>query len=148
MKWKCIISLLVLIACGIQMAKAQTGSITGRVVDENGEGIPFANVVSYDSANVMVNGTATDFNGYFILRPLYPGIYVLTTSYIGSVSNIHGIRVNHDTIVAIDDILVDTSWYIGQYCPYYNICFPSPIDHGNPSFTQTMTARMGFYGRR
>jgi len=68
---------------------AQSGEISGRILDENGEGIPFANVVIVDAKGVSTGrGTTTDLDGNYTLKPLTPGKYNLQFSYVGYATQI------------------------------------------------------------
>ena len=64
-------------------AFAQT--IAGSVMDDNGVGVPFANVILYyqsDSTKVF-GGTITDFNGRYEIKDVKQGSYFLTVSAVG-----------------------------------------------------------------
>lgn len=74
-------SLLPLFFCFflIQAAFAQTGNITGKVINEKGEPIPTANVLL-----VEVNrGAATTLEGEYNITDVEPGVYTLRVSFIG-----------------------------------------------------------------
>ena len=61
------------------LAKSQTGKLVGKVVDGlTGESLPGAAVV-VDGTTV---GTASDFDGNFVLGGLKPGKYNIVCSYI------------------------------------------------------------------
>ena len=80
---KSIFTVLTLVI-GLFVANTQNGEITGKMIDENGEGIPVGNVVIVDSKGVSLGrGTATDFDGNYIIKPLSPGKYNVQFSYIG-----------------------------------------------------------------
>ncbi|AMR31292.1 SusC/RagA family protein [Mucilaginibacter sp. PAMC 26640] len=65
-----------------QVIFAQTGSITGKVVDENNQSLP--------GATVLISGTTTagaaDINGVYRITGLKAGTYTLTASFIGYTS--------------------------------------------------------------
>lgn len=65
-----------------QVIFAQTGSITGKVVDENNQTLP--------GATVLISGTtmagAADINGVYRISGLKAGTYTLTASFIGYTS--------------------------------------------------------------
>ncbi|MFN8286809.1 MAG: carboxypeptidase-like regulatory domain-containing protein [Chitinophagales bacterium] len=84
--------------------KAQNGEISGKVVDENGEGVPFANVAVVDAKGVPTGrGTSTDLDGNYSIKPLTPGKYNLQFSYIGYASVLNnGIIVSADKATFID----------------------------------------------
>jgi len=74
-------------------AIAQTGEIQGKVVDDAGEGIPFANVAIY-SSDVLVTGTATDFDGKYSISGLTPGRYDVEASFAGNKQKVTNIVVS------------------------------------------------------
>ena len=76
-----IASVLILILLTFQSYSfAQTGSITGRVLDKESEDY-------LTGANVIINGTslgaASDLDGRFIIRNVPVGEHKITVSYIG-----------------------------------------------------------------
>ena len=78
--------------------KAQNGGISGKVVDENGEGVPVANVILVDNKGVTTGrGSNTDFDGNYSIKPLTPGKYNLQVSYIG-----YGTQVQQGVVVSAD----------------------------------------------
>src|SRR5690554_4117369 len=58
---------------------AQTGKITGRVTDTNGEPLPGVNVI-IDNTTI---GNSTDADGYYTILNLSAGTYTLKATYIG-----------------------------------------------------------------
>ena len=65
------------------VAFAQSGSLKGKIIDKNtGETLPFVNVVVERNGS-QSGGTATDFDGQYIIKPLDPGTYTIKASYIG-----------------------------------------------------------------
>jgi hypothetical protein len=81
---------------GALHASAQNvGEIHGKVLDENGEPLYMANVVTERGDALM--GTTTDERGHFVLKPLVPGTYTVRMSYVGkATAEITGIQVNPD----------------------------------------------------
>ncbi len=122
----------ILILAGLQ---AQTGEIQGRVVDQNGDGIPFASVAVYLN-NVLVNGTATDYEGYFSIKPLDPGKYRVSASYIGKVVNVTGVVVSSGKTTFLDNIKINTAQEIGPVTVVYEA---PPVDVGKPDAGDTKT---------
>lgn len=75
----CITLLLALIVLG---SSAQSmGSIKGRIMDDTGNPLPFANV-AIDQGTVTL-ATATDLDGRFSLKPLPTGTYTLNVTSVG-----------------------------------------------------------------
>jgi len=88
---------------GALHASAQNvGEIHGKVLDENGEPLYMANVVTERGDALM--GTTTDERGHFVLKPLVPGTYTVRISYVGmATAEITGIQVNPDKITFLKD---------------------------------------------
>jgi TonB-linked SusC/RagA family outer membrane protein len=63
------------------IAFAQTGSITGKVIDETNQSLPGASV-SIDGTTL---GSTTDANGNYTLTNINPGTYTLSAKFIGYV---------------------------------------------------------------
>lgn len=97
-----LFSALVLMFLGVNLAFAQTGELSGKVTDEKGEGVPFANV-AVKKNGVLVTGGATDFDGYFSIKPLDPGTYDVEFSALsyGTVI-ITGVKINTDRITTLN----------------------------------------------
>ncbi|MFQ5570243.1 MAG: carboxypeptidase regulatory-like domain-containing protein, partial [Rhodothermales bacterium] len=75
--------LVVLLGVGVQDGAAQHASVRGFVTDSTTEqSMQRATVVLHHAAGTTY-GAATDGDGYFILRRIPPGRYVLTISFIG-----------------------------------------------------------------
>ncbi len=78
--------LMILLIAGLAglMSLSPSGKclISGKVTDENGEGIPVANVQLKQNGN-LVTGTTTDFDGNFCFSGLSKGTYDIAVNYIG-----------------------------------------------------------------
>ena len=78
---------------------AQTGKLSGKVTDENGEPLIGANVL-IDGTN---QGAATDFEGYYSILNIRPGAHTVNFRYIGYQSKIiQNIIINADKTTSID----------------------------------------------
>lgn len=138
-RMKKILTLLSLVAAAFA-AYAQNGEISGKVTDENGEGVPVANVVLVDAKGVSTGrGTTTDFDGNFSIKPLTPGKYNVQFSYVGYATRIEqGVVVNADK----------TTWLNAQLKPSAKelnaveiVSYKVPlIDPGKTSSQNTVTA--------
>ncbi|PYF74724.1 SusC/RagA family TonB-linked outer membrane protein [Pedobacter nutrimenti] len=70
---------LMLLVCSALGISAQTGQLSGRVLDETGQPLPGASVVVKETNG----GTSTDGNGYYRLTGLSQGNYTVRVSFIG-----------------------------------------------------------------
>lgn len=66
----------------VQQFNPGVREVRGIVRDETGSGIPFANVVVKDQFGVSLNGTSTDFNGYYAIA-IPQGWHTIAFSFIG-----------------------------------------------------------------
>ena len=72
---------VVLATCTMTMAQSQ-GRLKGKITDDTGEGVPFANVI-VEKGGSQVGGTSTDFDGNYDINPIPPGTYTLKASCVG-----------------------------------------------------------------
>ena len=100
---KKILTLLSFLIAGFAL-RAQNGDISGKVTDENNEGIPFANVVLVDTKGISTGrGVQTDADGNYSIKPLTPGKYNIQFSYVGYATQVtQGVVVNSDKSTFID----------------------------------------------
>ena len=91
MRIKCLILVAILIV-GVQMASAQKGRISGKVVDKHSSsGVEYASVVllnPVDSSMVAGIGAVTSSNGSFDINAPY-GTYLVKVSFMGYAPYIH-----------------------------------------------------------
>lgn len=89
-------------------AQAQSAEISGKVTDDKGEPVPFANVSTLVNGSLI--GAQTDFDGFYSIKPLPAGSYELTISYVGFEKQIiSGVIVNSDRITPLDVTLTTQS---------------------------------------
>lgn len=100
---KRILTLLVFLA-GFSAAYSQNGEISGKILDENGEGMISAKIEIVDAKGVSTGrGTITDFDGNYSIKPLSPGRYNLKISFMGYKPYTQvGVVVNADKATFID----------------------------------------------
>ncbi|NBB72944.1 MAG: TonB-dependent receptor [Bacteroidetes bacterium] len=80
----CALALFALLPLNHVFAQGTTASLTGQVVDENGEPLPGANVVAVHQPTGTQYGTATNPNGrYTILNMRVGGPYAIRASFVG-----------------------------------------------------------------
>lgn len=72
-----------------------TGTLSGSVYDsQTGEPLPFVNISVYKDGE-MVNGSYSDFEGLFNIKPLQVGFYNVEASYVGyNSNNISNVRIS------------------------------------------------------
>lgn len=118
---------------------AQSGEISGKIVDENGEGIPFANVAIVENGQPTGVGATTDFDGFYSIKPLNPGKYDVKFSYLGYTSIIKtAVVVKNDQTTYIDQPLSPSETIIEEV---QIIEYKVPlIDPGETSSKNTITS--------
>ncbi len=77
----------------VLMASAQTGTLSGKVVDENNLPLPGASV----SIKALNMGTSTDVNGTYRLSGLSNGVHTVSVSFIGYEILSRAVTINGDT---------------------------------------------------
>jgi len=78
-------------------AEVRYGALHGIVVDEdNGEPLEHAHVMLYPGPSSM--GTISNQDGRFIFSSLKPGLYAITTTYVGYASPLVYVRVGPDSV--------------------------------------------------
>ncbi len=82
---------------------AQSGSLEGKITDKNtGEPVPFANVVAKRNGN-QIAGVTSDFDGNYTIKPLDPGTYDISVSFVGyGQVSLEGIVVSSNKITFRD----------------------------------------------
>ena len=72
---------IVLATCTMTIAQSQ-GRLKGKITDDHGEPVPFANVI-VEKGGTQVGGASSDFDGNYDINPIPPGTYDLKASCIG-----------------------------------------------------------------
>jgi len=82
---------------------SESGSyLRGRVLDEKGEGVPFANVVLFKEG-LQLGGTTSDIDGKYEFKRIPTGIYTVRCSYVGfHPHEINAIRVGEAQPALVD----------------------------------------------
>ncbi len=107
---KLYLSLFVLIcASAVSFAQQGKGSIKGKVTDSaTGEGVPFCNVLVYLNGN-QVNGSTTDFDGNYTIKPIDPGTYEVEFSFVGyTTQRVNGFIVKSNKTNFLDATLSES----------------------------------------
>lgn len=129
---------LAFVLLGVGALMAQTGELSGKITDENGEGLPFANV-ALEKNGVLITGSSTDFDGYFTIKPIDPGSYDVKVSALGYGSKlIQGVRISSDKITTLDETMnVESELIEGVEIVAYKVPL---IDKDDNSTKSTITA--------
>ena len=113
---KCILFVFfvsfVLEAVPVHDALAQTGKLAGLVTDTNtGEPIPGATVVIDETGQ----GTATDFQGRYVILNISPGTYTIRISFVGFTTKVFdGVLVTSDRTTTLDATIEQTTVQAGE----------------------------------
>ncbi len=101
---------LCIILTSSMLVYSQSGSLKGTVTDkETGEPLPFANIV-VELGGTQVGGTATDFDGNYMIKPISPGKYNVIATYAGYQKGItEGVIIKGDKITFLDMELSSTA---------------------------------------
>ncbi len=112
------------------------GEINGKVVDvATGEALIGATVVA-NEADRMVGSAITDFDGFYTIKPLSPGLYDLSFSYLGyEAVTVSMVPVSSDNMTSVNGELrskavLDTLVVRATRVVEYNNLF-GPIDTGS-----------------
>ena len=73
---------LAIVMATCTLAFAQQGRLKGKVTDETGEPVSFANIV-LEKGGTMIGGATSDFDGNYDINPIPPGTYDLKASFVG-----------------------------------------------------------------
>jgi len=119
-------SLLIVVALLIQTANLSaqgTGEIRGRIVDSlTNDPIPFA-TVAYTVSGTL-RGEVADFDGYFKIKPLNPGYYDLTFSFVAyNKKLVTQIHVSSDKITDMRNVMMNN----GSLDVFEVVAYPIPI---------------------
>lgn len=95
-----LLLLLFLCISGTAMAQSNSG-ISGTVYDEAGEGVISAPVFIYQGGREVTRGYTND-DGQYLIKPLSPGTYQVSTAYNGVTRRVDDVQVGTAEIVNVD----------------------------------------------
>lgn len=114
---KTLISILSLFSLLLPRLLCAHGDLCGTIVDENGEGIPFATIAVVVDGIPNGQGTITDFDGNYSLTPLEPGSYDVQFSYVGYQTRMYtGICIDSAESVQLDVCMDESEYIMETYC--------------------------------
>ena len=73
---------LAIVLATSMLAFAQQGRLKGKVTDETGQPVSFANIV-LEKGGTMIGGATSDFDGNYDINPIPPGTYDLKATFVG-----------------------------------------------------------------
>ncbi|MCR9226345.1 MAG: TonB-dependent receptor family protein [Flavobacteriaceae bacterium] len=89
--------IVLLVFTGISGSHGQAFKITGKVVDEQNQVVPYANILLLEATDsTFVQGSSADENGFFELLKVAPGLYLLQASYVGRGSEARALDIKKD----------------------------------------------------
>ena len=119
---------IVLATC--TLAFAQQGRLKGKVTDETGEPVSFANIV-LEKGGTMVGGATSDFDGNYDINPIPPGTYDLKASFVG-----YNNYVLKGIVIAANKI---TDWNIKMQSGAISLTEVTVIDYEVPLISKDNT---------
>lgn len=98
-----LLGIVILVSTSSISAQVGSGTLKGTLTDsETGEPLPFVNVI-LKAGDQQVAGGTTDFDGNYTIKPIDPGSYNVTVSYIGYNSKkIEGVVINTSKITFLN----------------------------------------------
>jgi len=113
------------------------GSIRGKIVDEDGNPMPYCNIAL--KTNQIIDGTMSDLDGWFNFKGLNSGTYALEVSFTGyHTQNIVNINVSNgqisfiETIKMISNIEIITTVVVDGSKPLIDPSEPGCVTLGTP----------------
>lgn len=102
--------ILLLVFLTANALSGQTFKISGKVVDEQNEVIPYANILLLKASDTtFIKGTSADDNGFFSLTEVEPNLYLLQASYVGRGSEPRALDIKTDVSLGALIIPLETN---------------------------------------
>lgn len=98
----------------VEILSEEMGQITGRVVSQDGLGIPYASVEIFDDAGELIDGVLTDGDGSFTLSNKVFGSYTLKISVVGQKAIERIVEISQEQQNLGDIILTDDVINLGE----------------------------------
>jgi outer membrane receptor protein involved in Fe transport len=95
---------------------SQQGALKGKVLDKiTKEPLPFVNIV-VEVGGTNVGGSASDFDGNFMVKPIPPGKYDVKATYIGYKPTMYtGVTIAADNIQFLDIVMESTAQMLTEF---------------------------------
>lgn len=103
--------LLGMLTLSLLLLAQSPGGIRGKIIDENGEPVPFCNISL--STDKLIDGTMTDMDGIFSFKGINSGIYNINISYMGYANtNVKSINVSSSRISYLETVKLVQEAYV------------------------------------
>jgi hypothetical protein len=95
---------------------SQSGALKGKVLDKvTKEPLPFVNIV-VEVGGTNVGGSASDFDGNFMIKPIPPGKYDVKATYVGYKPTMYtGVTIAADNIQFLDIVMESTAQMLTEF---------------------------------
>ncbi len=95
---------------------SQSGALKGKVLDKvTREPLPFVNIV-VEVGGTNVGGSASDFDGNFMIKPIPPGKYDVKATYVGYKPTMYkGVTIAADNIQFLDIEMESTAQMLTEF---------------------------------
>ena len=118
--FKNLLTTLAILIAASTLAMAQQGRLKGKITDDTGEPVPFANVI-IEKGGSQMGGASSDFDGNYDINPIPPGTYTLKASCVGMqghVANnivIPGNKITYYDIKMVSSSITQTEFVVVDY---------------------------------
>lgn len=107
---KNLTTVLIWVLLSLGGAYGQTFKITGKVVDEQNQVIPYANILLLKATDsTFVQGSSANEEGFFELLQVEPNLYLLQASYVGRGSEPRALDIKKDVSLGALIIPMETN---------------------------------------
>ncbi|SDD18492.1 TonB-dependent receptor domain-containing protein [Williamwhitmania taraxaci] len=111
MKWMKLI-VTVLLTFSLSYIFAQNLIVSGKVISNENEVLPYATVVVFNTDKSVITGDITNENGLFSINGLQQGEYTLEVSFVGYES--YSVTINLEQSIMLDTIRLNAGVSIGE----------------------------------
>lgn len=107
---------IILSANSLVFSQTSSGALKGKVLDKNTrEPLPFVNIV-VEVGGTNVGGSASDFDGNFMIKPIPPGKYDVKATYVGYKPTMYkGVTIAADHIQFLDIEMESTAQLLTEF---------------------------------
>jgi hypothetical protein len=112
---KLLFTLVIILSANL-LVFSQSGALKGKVLDKTTrEPLPFVNIV-VEVGGTNVGGSASDFDGNFMIKPIPPGKYDVKATYVGYKPTMYkGVAIAADQIQFLDLEMESTAQVLSTF---------------------------------